>query len=198
MVDGTASLNTESNKHHVLSSRCQCYGIFYQLLKHFKCNSDVFVPGILLLGSPLLATGYIYPNANEVAMLGRHSLFHLTLDLQTRMHIRLGAAVLGLVATGCDIVITMRGEMRYIWKKPLRTTFVRCLFVWMRYLPIALHIINIVLTRLWLDDAQQVSEHRCRILMIFQLLTFTIMLMLLELVLVLRVYALYDRSRACL
>ncbi|KAF9068416.1 hypothetical protein BDP27DRAFT_1421950 [Rhodocollybia butyracea] len=130
------------------------------------------------------------------------------------MHIRLGAAgeltsfqeplstkhfmdqVLGLVATGCDVVITMRGEMQFIWKKPLRITFVRCLFVLMRYIPIALHISNIILTSIWLDGTEQISEHRCRIMMIFRLLAFSTMLMLLELVLILRVYALYDRSWA--
>ncbi|KAF9068420.1 hypothetical protein BDP27DRAFT_1403261 [Rhodocollybia butyracea] len=82
------------------------------------------------------------------------------------MHIRFGAAVLGLVATGCDIALTMRGEVQYIW-------------------------------RIWLDGAtEQVSEPHCRIMMIFRLLTFSTMLMFLELVLVLRVYALYGQSRA--
>ncbi|KAF9062458.1 hypothetical protein BDP27DRAFT_1336646, partial [Rhodocollybia butyracea] len=47
--------------------------------------------------------------------------------------------VLGLVVTGCDTALTMRGEVQYIWKAPLRITFVRCLFVLTRYLPVALH-----------------------------------------------------------
>ncbi|KAF9068421.1 hypothetical protein BDP27DRAFT_1327319 [Rhodocollybia butyracea] len=112
------------------------------------------------------------------------------------MHIRLGAAVLGLVTTGCDIALTMRGEVQYIWKKPLQITFVRCLFVLMRYLPIALHVINIVLASTGLDNAEQVPEQYCRIMMVFRILTFSTMLALLELILITRVYALYNRSRA--
>ncbi|KAF9065164.1 hypothetical protein BDP27DRAFT_1366646 [Rhodocollybia butyracea] len=44
-----------------------------------------------------------------------------------------------LVAAGCDIALTRRGEVSYMWKKPLRITFVRCLFVFTRYLPVAIH-----------------------------------------------------------
>ncbi|KAF9066132.1 hypothetical protein BDP27DRAFT_1049940 [Rhodocollybia butyracea] len=111
------------------------------------------------------------------------------------MHIPLGAAVLGLVVTGCDTALTMRGEVQYIWKAPLRITFVRCLFVLTRYLPVALHIINIVLTSLWLDGAEQVPKEHCGSILIFRALAFSSMLLLLDSVLTLRVFALYDRSR---
>ncbi|KAF9062454.1 hypothetical protein BDP27DRAFT_1451752 [Rhodocollybia butyracea] len=111
------------------------------------------------------------------------------------MHIHLGAAVLGLVVTGCDIALTMRREVQYIWKKPLRITFIRCLFVLMRYLPIALHIINVVLSNAWIDSAEKVSGEHCKSFLILQALAFSGMLVLLELILILRVFALYDRSR---
>ncbi|KAF9070710.1 hypothetical protein BDP27DRAFT_1401846 [Rhodocollybia butyracea] len=109
------------------------------------------------------------------------------------MYIHIIAAVLGLVLTGCDISLTMREEVQYMWKKPI--TFVRCLFVLMRYLPIALHVINVVLTTTWIEGAEAPEEY-CWSLMILQSIAFCSMLVLLELVLILRVFALYDRSRA--
>ncbi|KAF9062455.1 hypothetical protein BDP27DRAFT_1406233 [Rhodocollybia butyracea] len=112
------------------------------------------------------------------------------------MHIHVGAALLGLVVTGCDIALTMREEVQYIWKKPLRITFVQCLFVLMRYSPIALHIINAVLSNTWLDSAEKISKEHCKSFLILQILAFSGMLVLLELILILRVFALYDRSWA--
>ncbi|KAF9070596.1 hypothetical protein BDP27DRAFT_1362476 [Rhodocollybia butyracea] len=37
-----------------------------------------------------------------------------------------------------------RNEVSYMWKKPLRITFVRCLFALTRYLPVAIHMIDVV------------------------------------------------------
>ncbi|KAF9066130.1 hypothetical protein BDP27DRAFT_1365857 [Rhodocollybia butyracea] len=76
------------------------------------------------------------------------------------MHIQLGAA-------GCDIALTMQGELQYIWKHK------------------------------WLvDGAEQVPKQHCGSVLFFQVLAFSSMLVLLELVLILRVFALYDRNRA--
>ncbi|KAF9062444.1 hypothetical protein BDP27DRAFT_1406226 [Rhodocollybia butyracea] len=89
------------------------------------------------------------------------------------MHVQVGASVLGLVITGCDIALTRRGEVQYMWS------------------------VDTVLASMWLvDGAEQVPEEHCRNILLFRTIAFSAMLVLLELVLMLRVYALYDRSRA--
>ncbi|KAF9070595.1 hypothetical protein BDP27DRAFT_591090 [Rhodocollybia butyracea] len=113
------------------------------------------------------------------------------------MHAQLVAAVLGLVATGCDIAITRRDELLYMWKKPLRITSIRCLFVFTRYLPIAIHIIDVVFIGMWVDGTEQVpAKVYCMRVLISRYLACYSMVVLLELALMLRVFALYDRSRA--
>ncbi|KAF9066152.1 hypothetical protein BDP27DRAFT_1404516 [Rhodocollybia butyracea] len=113
------------------------------------------------------------------------------------MHVLLIAAVLGLVATGCDIALTRREELLYMWKKPLRITFVRCLFVVTRYLSVAIHIIDVIFASMWTNGTEQVpAEKYCMRILIFQFLACYSMVMLLEVVLMLRVFALYERSRA--
>ncbi|KAF9066153.1 hypothetical protein BDP27DRAFT_1331044 [Rhodocollybia butyracea] len=113
------------------------------------------------------------------------------------MHVQLIAAVLGLVATGCDIALTRREEVLYMWRKPLRITFVRCLFVFTRYLPVAIHIIDVIFVSMWMDGTEQVpAEVYCMRITIFRYFACYSMMMLLELALMLRVFALYERSRA--
>ncbi|KAF9066402.1 hypothetical protein BDP27DRAFT_1019814 [Rhodocollybia butyracea] len=112
------------------------------------------------------------------------------------MNLQVGASVLGLVATICDIVFTGREEAQHIWKKPLRITLVRCLFVLMRYPPVAIHIIYAIFASMWMNGAEGVpEEHHCNIVMIFRIITGSIMLLLLDMILMLRVFALYNRSR---
>ncbi|KAF9070590.1 hypothetical protein BDP27DRAFT_1446891 [Rhodocollybia butyracea] len=112
------------------------------------------------------------------------------------MHIQLIAAVLGLVTTGCDIALTRRDEALYMWKKPLRISFVRCVFIFMRYLPVAIHIIDVVLTGMSVDGTGQVpAEVYCMRILISRYFASYCMVVLLELALMLRVFALYDRSR---
>ncbi|KAF9058916.1 hypothetical protein BDP27DRAFT_1453625 [Rhodocollybia butyracea] len=112
------------------------------------------------------------------------------------MNLQVGASVLGLVATLCDIVFTRREEAQHIWKKPLRITLVRCLFVLMRYLPVAVHIIYAIFASMWMNGAEGVpEEHNCNVIMIFRIITGSIMILLLDMILMLRVFALYNRSR---
>ncbi|KAF9063039.1 hypothetical protein BDP27DRAFT_1335702, partial [Rhodocollybia butyracea] len=101
------------------------------------------------------------------------------------MNLQVGASVLGLVATA-----------QHIWKKPLRITLVRCLFILMRYLPIAIHIIYAIFASMWMNGAERVPEEHCKIITIFRIITGSIMLLLLDIILMLRVFALYNRSRS--
>ncbi|KAF9063058.1 hypothetical protein BDP27DRAFT_1451465 [Rhodocollybia butyracea] len=121
--------------------------------------------------------------------------FTLVLRDLEMMNLQVGASVLGLVATGCDIAFTWRGEVQYIWRKPLRVTFVRCIFTLMRYLPIATHVIDVTFASLWIDGTERVHEEHCKSILIFRTLASSGMLLLLDLILMLRVFALYDRSR---
>ncbi|KAF9071864.1 hypothetical protein BDP27DRAFT_462279 [Rhodocollybia butyracea] len=111
------------------------------------------------------------------------------------MYAQLGGSVLGLVAIGCDIALTRQEEVRYIWKKPCRKTFVRGIFILMRYLPIVIHGIDVVFASIWIYGAEQVQEERCMGILIFRFVAGYVMSLLLESVLMLRVFALYDRSR---
>ncbi|KAJ3869809.1 hypothetical protein EV359DRAFT_59581 [Lentinula novae-zelandiae] len=82
-------------------------------------------------------------------------------------------------------------EQEFIWnhKKPFRLTFVKGLFISMRYLAFVIHIVNIVLSSIWtveFSNAQQASEEACRILLIFQIISCYTMLLLLQLILMLR------------
>ncbi|GAW04224.1 hypothetical protein LENED_006001 [Lentinula edodes] len=115
------------------------------------------------------------------------------------MQAQLPSSVLGLLATGCDFALTRQKEQEFIWsqKKPFRLTFVKGLFISMRYLAFVIHIVNIVLSSIWtveFSNAQRASEEACRILLIFQIISCYTMLLLLQLILMLRVFALYNRS----
>ncbi|KAF9063165.1 hypothetical protein BDP27DRAFT_1405910 [Rhodocollybia butyracea] len=112
-----------------------------------------------------------------------------------RVYVRIGASVLGLVAIGCDFILTRRGEAQYIWTKPLRVTVVRCLFILIRYLPIAIHIIGLIFAARGYIGTQPVPEEYCMDILVIEIIASYIMLVLLEVVLMLRVFALYDRSR---
>ncbi|KAF9017970.1 hypothetical protein BDP27DRAFT_202469 [Rhodocollybia butyracea] len=101
----------------------------------------------------------------------------------------------GPVAIGCDFALTRRGEAQYLWTKPLRVTVVRCLFILIRYLPIAMHTIGLIFAARGYIGTQQVPEEYCMNILIFETIASYIMLILLEVVLMLRVFALYDRSR---
>ncbi|KAF9059418.1 hypothetical protein BDP27DRAFT_1341452 [Rhodocollybia butyracea] len=110
------------------------------------------------------------------------------------MNLQVGASVLGLVATGCDIALTWRGEAQHIWKKPLRITLVPCLFILMRYLPVAIHIIYAIFANMWMNDAERVLEEHCKTILIFRTIAGSIMFLLLDMILMLRVFALYNRT----
>ncbi|KAF9017967.1 hypothetical protein BDP27DRAFT_1412108 [Rhodocollybia butyracea] len=112
-----------------------------------------------------------------------------------RVYVRIGASVLGLVAIGCDFILTRRGEAQYIWTKPLRVTVVRCLFILIRYLPIAIHIIGLIFCSERVYRYSTVPEEYCMDILVIEIIASYIMLVLLEVVLMLRVFALYDRSR---
>ncbi|KAJ3777888.1 hypothetical protein FB446DRAFT_716042 [Lentinula raphanica] len=107
--------------------------------------------------------------------------------------------VIGLLATGCDYALTRRKEKNYAWnrEKPLRITFVKILFVLARYLAFVIHIVNIVLSSIWtvkFQGCSQLPDEACRKLLVFQIISSYSMLLILQMILMLRVFALYNRS----
>ncbi|KAJ3989940.1 hypothetical protein F5890DRAFT_1483658 [Lentinula detonsa] len=115
------------------------------------------------------------------------------------MQAQLPSSVLGLLVTACDFVLTRQKEKEYVWtmKKPLQLTFVKILFVLVRYLAFLIHIVNIVLSSIWtvkFPGVLRPPDEVCMTLLIFQIISSHSMLLLLQLILMLRVFALYNRS----
>ncbi|KAE9411320.1 hypothetical protein BT96DRAFT_911933, partial [Gymnopus androsaceus JB14] len=113
------------------------------------------------------------------------------------MQAQLGATVLGLLATSCDSLLTRHKELDYVWKRPLQLTSARCLFILARYLAFSIHFGNIVLTSLWtirFPGDQRPTEDICITWLIFQTVSCHSMLLILELILSIRVFALYEQS----
>ncbi|KIK62671.1 hypothetical protein GYMLUDRAFT_242318 [Collybiopsis luxurians FD-317 M1] len=109
----------------------------------------------------------------------------------------LGASVLGLLLTGCHVVLTRKQEREYIWKRPLRLTVVRGLYVLVRYVAIIIHVGEIILASVIIagtGESKQTPEHLCLSLVIFRLVSLQSMLLILHLILMLRVFALYNQS----
>jgi hypothetical protein len=106
--------------------------------------------------------------------------------------------VLGMLATGYDTYSTRRRELEYMWKGPFQLTFVRCLFILARYLAILIHIINVVLSSIttarFSGTALRATPEFCRNSKIFEAVSCFSMLLVLHLILMLRVWALYDQS----
>ncbi|KAJ4483272.1 hypothetical protein J3R30DRAFT_3447332 [Lentinula aciculospora] len=107
------------------------------------------------------------------------------------MEALLPSSVLGLLVAGCDFALTRHKEQEYVWtrKKPFRLTFVKCLFILVRYLAFLIHIVNIILSTIWtvkFSDAERPPEEVCRSLMVFQIASSYSMLFLLQMILMLR------------
>ncbi|KIK59254.1 hypothetical protein GYMLUDRAFT_245329 [Collybiopsis luxurians FD-317 M1] len=129
------------------------------------------------------------------------------------MEVRLGAS--GLLLTGCDAVLTRTQEWEYIWKSPYKLTLVRCLFVLARYLALLIHVwvslpvyevktnafyfsTDVALASIMTAKYQRpkrTPEHLCMPFLVFHVISGQSMLFVLHLILTLRVYALYNKSR---
>ncbi|KIK69471.1 hypothetical protein GYMLUDRAFT_35537 [Collybiopsis luxurians FD-317 M1] len=113
------------------------------------------------------------------------------------METRLGSSVLGLLITGFDVAATRKKELEYVWAKPFRLTFVRFLFILARYMALLIHIIDISLTSVVTATflrTKQAPERSCTMLVVFHTVSLNIMLLVLHSILMIRVFALYDRS----
>ncbi|KIK58670.1 hypothetical protein GYMLUDRAFT_694703 [Collybiopsis luxurians FD-317 M1] len=113
------------------------------------------------------------------------------------MEARLVASVLGLFLTGCDIISTRRQELEYVWRRPFQLTLVRVLFILARYLAVVIQIVDIVLISVMSAKTgrhEPIPELLCISLLLFRIVSCQCMLLVLHLVLMLRVFALYNQS----
>jgi len=91
------------------------------------------------------------------------------------------------------MILTFRTEYKYIWKNSQgSTTLIKLLYLLSRYVAFAVHVTNTVLVTLVREQAI-IPPHHCRIAAIYQAIVFFVMFGILDLILMLRVYALYNR-----
>ncbi|KAJ6500029.1 hypothetical protein C8R47DRAFT_276676 [Mycena vitilis] len=102
------------------------------------------------------------------------------------------ASYAGLTFATCEIILTYRTERTYIWRNPQGSTSVKRLYLLSRYLAFATHITNTVLSTL-VRKYTVIPHHLCRIAVQYQGIVLFVLLGILDVILMLRVYALYNR-----
>ncbi|KAJ7163626.1 hypothetical protein C8R43DRAFT_289070 [Mycena crocata] len=110
------------------------------------------------------------------------------------MHVRILelSSYIGLTVAICEILATLRPELKYIWINPQRFTLIKFLYLLSRYLGLAVHITNTVFAIL-VGHYQVIPVHLCRIGLVYQGAVLFVMLGILDVILMIRVYALYNR-----
>ncbi|KAJ6594037.1 hypothetical protein B0H19DRAFT_47004 [Mycena capillaripes] len=110
---------------------------------------------------------------------------------------KLGALELGsyagLTFATCEMILTFRTERAYIWKTPPGSTLVKLLYLLSRYVALAVHVTNTVLATLLTRKYTVIPYHICRHAVLYQGTVLFVMLGILDVILMIRVYALYNR-----
>jgi len=99
----------------------------------------------------------------------------------------------GLIFAACEIILTLKGEIKYIWTNPERFTIVRFLYLFSRYFALAAHITNSLLVTFVHHPPTHTPERICRFLLIYRAVVAFVILGVLDIILMIRVYALYNR-----
>ncbi|KAJ7703060.1 hypothetical protein B0H17DRAFT_85086 [Mycena rosella] len=105
------------------------------------------------------------------------------------------ASYAGLTFATCEIIMTLKTELRYIWIDLHRFTLVKLMYLVSRYLGLAVHITNTVLVTL-VQRYTIIPVRLCRIALIYQAVVIIVMLGILDAILMIRVYALYNRKKS--
>ncbi|KAJ7446199.1 hypothetical protein B0H11DRAFT_389297 [Mycena galericulata] len=104
----------------------------------------------------------------------------------------------GLAFATCEIILTLKEEIKYIWTNPGRFTLVKLLYLISRYFALAAHIVNTVLATLVHGHPHaHTPERTCRYTFIYRAIVIFVLLGLLDAILMIQVYALYNR-RTCI
>ncbi|ESK91065.1 hypothetical protein Moror_1160 [Moniliophthora roreri MCA 2997] len=114
------------------------------------------------------------------------------------MNAQLVASCLGLTLTTCDIYLTRKEEKALIWSSPFHFTIVKTLFIFSRYFGLASQLYNVSLSAYWRYryTAATVPRRFCTRDLAFKIFEHYFLLTILYIVLMLRVYALYNKSLA--
>nr|GAT56335.1 predicted protein [Mycena chlorophos] len=103
-------------------------------------------------------------------------------------------AFAGTVALIWETLITLDDEVRFIWVKP-NTAWIKHAFLFLRYFPLAIHICNRTLSELVYDDPARLNLSFLRGWYLTQVVVAHMVMSGVELVMMARVYALYNNSR---
>ncbi|KAG7093988.1 hypothetical protein E1B28_007618 [Marasmius oreades] len=112
------------------------------------------------------------------------------------MNAHLAAAVLGFSLTFIDAYFTRQGE-RDFWKSPSKAIHspVHWLYILSRYLVLVIQICNIVIATIWKYNYTAIPHNICFVHLIFKICVLLFSLLILDTILMLRVYALYNKSQ---
>ncbi|PPQ65678.1 hypothetical protein CVT26_000310 [Gymnopilus dilepis] len=105
-----------------------------------------------------------------------------------------GASYAGLAFAFWEILITLQDEVDLMWAHPKRFTIVKALYFFVRYFGLAVQIVNSGVARI-LQAIHPVPRERCRLWLAYQAVTIYLLLGAVDVILMIRVYAFYSRSR---
>ncbi|KAF9005464.1 hypothetical protein BDQ17DRAFT_349772 [Cyathus striatus] len=113
-------------------------------------------------------------------------------DGQWSIFIRTCSCLASLVVLICDYANTLQFEFRYVWKRPLNS--VKFVYLFSRYFGLMSQMVNasLILTKL---SQAPVELSMCRAWFIFLFVSCTIMAVMLDGIIMLRVYALHRKDR---
>ncbi|KAF9001124.1 hypothetical protein BDQ17DRAFT_1542889 [Cyathus striatus] len=122
------------------------------------------------------------------------ALHNLTVELfvsnYQSAYFRTISTLSALIVLLFEYVLNFQDEFRFVWRKP-RITTIKVVYLISRYGAILTQIVNLVVARLVMDRIP-VSKHLCKIWFIFHMTSATGFLFALDIVLMIRVYALYN------
>ncbi|KAI3618114.1 hypothetical protein WG66_005563, partial [Moniliophthora roreri] len=112
------------------------------------------------------------------------------------MNTQLVASCLGLTLTVYDIYLTRKEEKTLIWRFPFRLTIVKTIYVLSRYVGLTYQMYNVVRSAYWKYRYITIPQDSCASHLIFKTSGTQGLTVILHVILMLRVYALYNKSLA--
>jgi len=110
------------------------------------------------------------------------------------MNIPLAASYAGLTIAVYELLANLTNEIEYIWRRHPRFTFVKSLYLFARYFALGAHITNAIGATILHAMYTDLSPSTCRYLLIYKTVVSHSMFGVLNVILIIRMYALYNRS----
>ncbi|KDR75759.1 hypothetical protein GALMADRAFT_226406 [Galerina marginata CBS 339.88] len=105
-----------------------------------------------------------------------------------------GASYAGLTFSIWEILVTLQDEVEIMWPQPRRVTIVKALYFFIRYFGLAIQINNTAVAKI-LQARYPVPRETCRLWLTYQALAIFLLLGAVDIILMIRVYAFYNRRR---